>query len=163
MTALDELARAAGLDPAYRSWRGDAVRSSDESLIAALRTLAPDLGVTFESADDAPAATRALERQRWLEVVPPVVVAWNGELIVPFTVPAAIDEVWELEVVTEAGRTIAGRGTLFTLPAEHHTDVDGVVHCVRSVRVVLGGELGYHTLRWQAGRQRGEALILAAP
>jgi 4-alpha-glucanotransferase len=163
MTALDELASAAGLDPAYRSWRGDAVRSSDESLIAALRTLAPDLGVAFESASDAPAALATLERARWLEVVPPVIVAWDGDLVVAFSVPAALDGAWQLELTTEAGRTIAANGALFALPADSHTTSQGVAHCIRRVRIGLDGELGYHTLRWQAAREQGEALVMAAP
>jgi hypothetical protein len=62
MTALRELATAAGLDVEYRGWNGVAVVPSDESLVAVLRALAPDLGVAFETAADAPAALAALER-----------------------------------------------------------------------------------------------------
>ena len=163
MTVIDELATAAGLDPAYRSWRGDVVRSSDESLVAALRTLAPDLGIAFESASDAPAALAAVERTRWREVVPPAIVAWDGDLVVAFSVPTALDGAWQLELTTEAGRTIAANGALFALPADSHTTSHGVAHCLRRVRIGLEGELGYHTLRWQAARQQGEALVMAAP
>ena len=160
MTALRELANAAGLDPEYKSWRGAAVASSDESLVAAIRALAPDLGVAFEQADDAPAALAALEAKRWAEAVPPVVVAWEGELSVPFTVPAGLDEAWEIEVTTEAGRVVRGQGRLLDLPAEAMGDQ---VRCVRRVRISLDGELGYHLVRWQAGRARGEAFAIAAP
>src|ERR1043166_3152541 len=156
MTVLDELANAAGLDPAYRSWRGEAVRSSDEALIATLRALAPDLGIRFEAERDAPAALAALERARWLEVVPPVVVAWNAELSVPLSVPAELDGTWEIEGATESGRTARARGRLFELPADSHAYPQGVVHCVRRARIALDGELGYHMLRWEAAGQRGE-------
>src|SRR5262245_49148916 len=110
MTGLHELASAAGLDPGYRSWRGDAVTASDEALTAMLRSLAPDLGIRFESADDAPAALAALERARWAQTVPPVVVGWDGEIVVPFSLPAEIDGSWEVEVATEAGQTVRAHG-----------------------------------------------------
>src|SRR5512144_3012178 len=131
MTALRELARAAGLDPEYRSWRGEPAASSDEALCATLRALAPDLGVTFDTPDDAPAARIALDRARWSQVVPPVVIGWDGELVVPFSVPAQLDDTWELEVATESGRTVQARGRLFELPTGEHAWPDGVVHCVR--------------------------------
>jgi 4-alpha-glucanotransferase len=163
MSAMTELARAAGIDPEYLSWRGEAAASSDAALIAAVRALAPDLGVTFDRANDAPAALAELARIRELEVVPPVLVAWDGELAVPFRVLADLDGPWEVEVTTESGRTLRGQGTLFELPASAHSVHDGVVRCLRRVPVRLEGELGYHALRWQAGGRRGEALVIAAP
>src|SRR5215831_811018 len=131
MTGLRELASAAGLDASYWSWRGQPVTASDEAVIAMLRALAPDLGIAFETARDAPAALAALERQRWAEVVPPVVIGWDGAIDVPFSVPAALDDTWELEVVTEAGATARAHGRLFGLPADSHAWPGGVVHCVR--------------------------------
>jgi 4-alpha-glucanotransferase len=162
MTALRELASLAGIDAAYDSWRGDAVAAGDEALILALRALAPDLGVAFDTEADAPAAIAALERLRWAEVVPPVVVGWDGELVVPLSVPADLDGPWELEVATEAGQTVVARGQLFALPAEGHAWPGGVVHCVRRARIAVG-ELGYHTVRWRVAGASGEAFAIAAP
>jgi len=45
---LRDLARAARIDPEYTSWRGEPTASSDESLLLALRALAPDLGIAIE-------------------------------------------------------------------------------------------------------------------
>ncbi|MGH2898627.1 MAG: hypothetical protein ACRDMZ_08130, partial [Solirubrobacteraceae bacterium] len=180
MTALRDLANAAGIDPEYRSWRGEPAAASEESLIAALRALAPDLGVAFEHADDAARALAELERTQRGEVVPLALVAWDGELEVPFRVPAELDGAWEVELTTESGRTLRGQGTLFELAATEHGSPGGVVHCVRRVpvrlerrsrevqddgreREALERELGYHTLRWQCAGQRGEALVIAAP
>ncbi|HEX3764117.1 MAG TPA: 4-alpha-glucanotransferase [Kofleriaceae bacterium] len=161
-SGLRELAAAAGIDASYRSWRGDSVAASDEALTAALHTLAPDLGIAFERADDAPAALAALERARWAEVVPPVVIGWDGELVVPFSVPAELDGDWEIEVATEAGETVRAQGRLFELAADGHAWPGGVVHCVRSARVAVG-ELGYHAVRWRAAGAEGEAFAIAAP
>jgi 4-alpha-glucanotransferase len=163
MTILRELADAAGLDPEYKSWSGAAVASSDESLIAAIRALAPDLGIAFERIEDAPSALAALALARWAETVPPVVLAWDGELVVPFSVAAQADETWEVEVRTESGRTVRGHGRLFDLAAAAHSSHGGRLSCVRNARISLDGELGYHTVRWQAGGARGEAFAIAAP
>jgi len=163
MTALRELAKAAGIDPEYQGWTGEPVASSDAALVAMLRALAPDLGIAFAGPDDAPAAIAALDRARWAEIVPPVVIGWDGELIVPFSVPAELDEHWEVEVTTAEGRTIRAHGRLFELPAEHHAWPGGVVHCVRCARIWLDRELGYHTVQWQMARARGEAFAIAAP
>jgi 4-alpha-glucanotransferase len=190
MRALYDLALAAGLDPAYLSWRQDTVTSSDESLTAALRALAPDLGVGFAGPDDAAAALAALEAARWAEVVPPVVVGWDGALAIPFSVPAQLDDTWEVEVATEAGHTIAARGRLYDLPADGHASPgDGAVYCVRHARIDLADRglpgaaplsdrspgsaartaeqvepaLGYHTVRWRTAGVRGEAFAIAAP
>jgi hypothetical protein len=162
MTGLRELAVVAGLDPGYWSFRGEAVTASDEALIAMLRSLAPDLGIAFESASDAPAAIAAIERQRWTEVVPPVVIGWDGAIEVPFALPADLDAAWEIEVATETGATVRAHGRLFALPADSHAWPGGVVHCVRRARVAVG-ELGYHTVRWRAAGASGEAFAIAAP
>ncbi|HMG56842.1 MAG TPA: 4-alpha-glucanotransferase [Kofleriaceae bacterium] len=162
MTPLRELASMAGLDAGYHSWRGDAVTAGDDALIAMLRALAPDLGIAFETPGDAPAAIAALERGRWLEIAPPVVIGWDGELVVPFSVPADLDAAWEVEVATEAGQVIRAHGQLFELPADGHAWPAGVVHCVRRARVAVG-ELGYHTVRWRVAGATGEAFGIAAP
>src|ERR1043165_7619796 len=94
--------------------------ASDGAGIAMLRALAPDLAIAFETAGDAPRALAALERERWAEVVPPVVIGWDGAIDVPFSVPAALDDTWEIEVLTEAGATLHAHGRLFALPADGH-------------------------------------------
>ncbi|MBA3818062.1 MAG: 4-alpha-glucanotransferase, partial [Deltaproteobacteria bacterium] len=164
MKVLHELARAAGIDPEYTSWRGKPVASSDEALLAAIQALAPDLGIEVGRAEDAPAALAVLERARWTQVVPPVVVGWNGTIVVPFTVPANDDGPWEIEVTTEEGRAFSAHGRLFELPAEAHAWPGGVGHCTRRATVFLEpGELGYHRVTWRAAGTHGEAFAIAAP
>ncbi len=161
--ALLALARAAGLEPSYTGWRGEGVTASAEALLGVLGAL----GVAVTAPDDTAAAMAALERARWGERVPPVVVAWDGEaLAVPLRVPAEDDGDWALEVTTEGGQVHRAAGRLFELGAHDHAwpaALDGRVHCVRTARVELGGELGYHRLRWQVGGAAGESHVLAAP
>ena len=162
---LRELARAAGLDPDYTSWRQEPTSASDESVRAALTALTPDLGIDLLGL--APeAALQALEVRQWSECVPPVVRAWDGELDVPFRVRADVDGVWEISVKTEEGDVYVTSGTLFKLEADGHgypLSLGGNVHCVRHAKLSLEGALGYHELEWACGDQHGTAMIIAAP
>ena len=163
MSALRELANAAGIDVTYTSWRDEPVSASDESVLAALRALAPDLGIKIDRVEDAPAALAVLERERWQRVVPPVVLGWDGSIVVPFSVPAEADMAWEIEVTTESGRVVRAHGRLFDLPADSHAWPGGVVHCVRRAMVFLDGENGYHSAKWRAAGDQGEAFAISAP
>ena len=163
MNALRELAKAVGLDAEYTSFRGDRTSASDESVLAALRALAPDLGISLQRAEDAPGALAAFERERWNEIVPPVVVGWNGSLVVPFTVPADLDTEWEVEVTAESGHTVRAHGRLFELPADSHEWPSGVVHCRRRATIFLDGENGYHSVKWRTAGGQGEAFGISAP
>ena len=84
---LRDLARAAGIDPDYTSWRGEPASASDEAVRAALAAL----GVDVARSD----AAHALEQAKWREIVPPVVLAWDGRMTLPFSVPADMDLDWE--------------------------------------------------------------------
>ncbi|HEX4450755.1 MAG TPA: 4-alpha-glucanotransferase [Kofleriaceae bacterium] len=165
---LRELARAAGIDADYLTWRGEPTAASDESITSALIALAPDLGIDATSIADPQRALALLDERRWSERVPPVVVAWDGELVVPMRVPAELDLAWTLEVTLETGGQHRARGRLFELAADSHAHPDGVVHCIRRAAISLGATaLGYHQLHWTIGDQEGEmtgdAMIIAAP
>jgi 4-alpha-glucanotransferase len=163
MSALRQLARAVGLDADYSSWRGEPTSASDESVLAVLRALAPDLGIKLERMDDAAGAIGVLERETWRQIVPAVVVGWNGHVEVPFSVPARTDADWEVEVLTESGRTVRAHGRLFDLPGTEHAQPQGIVHCVRRATVSLDGETGYHSVRWKTSAGQGEAFAISAP
>ncbi|MEJ7602859.1 MAG: 4-alpha-glucanotransferase [Kofleriaceae bacterium] len=132
-------------------------------MVLALRALARDLGIAFEHGDGSDAARDQLERARWTELVPPVVIGWDGALVIPFAVPAESDGPFELAITTESGRTLHITGKLLELPADAHAWPDGVAHCIRRATVRLDGELGYHRVEWQVGGATGEALGIAAP
>lgn len=162
-TPLRQLASAAGIDAEYIGWTGAPAVASDVSLIAVLQALQLDLGFQLATSDDARGALADLERARWSEIVPPVVCGWNGEVVVPFAVPASRDGDWEVAITSESGRHIEARGTLFGLPADSHAWPDGQVHCIRRARIQLDGELGYHQLTWRCHGGHGSALAIAAP
>lgn len=152
---LRKLAKAGGFDPEYTSYKGEHVASSDETLRQALASV----GIDADRAD-----VEQLERLRWeRDMVPPVVLAWDGELRLPFHVPAEFDDDWECEVTTEEGGLFRAHGRLFDLPADGHAWPGGVVHCRRTATVFLEGQLGYHTVNWKTAGGEGEAMVIAAP
>ena len=163
MSELRVLARAAGLDPDYTSWRGEPTSSSDEALRQTLVALAPGLGFAPEQLARPAELARELDARRWREVVAPVVLAWDAMLDLPFAVPAEDDDDWELEVELEGGGRVRAHGRLFDLPADGHAWPGGAVHCRRHARVWLEGALGYHTVRWRTAGAEGEAMVIAAP
>ncbi|MBK9030216.1 MAG: 4-alpha-glucanotransferase [Myxococcales bacterium] len=161
MTPLAALAAAVGVDTAYVGWRGAPVSASPEALAAVLAALGHDVRNPDET-------RRAVERARWGEVVPPVLVAWDGvAVVVPARVPAEVDAAWRLELTTEGGADASADGHLFAAPARDHAwpaVMGGRVHCVRELRLAIpDGACGYHRLRWQIGQASGEALVIAAP
>lgn len=163
MADVRALARAAGIDPDYTSWTGAPTTSSEVSLLAAVKALAPDLGIQVTTDDDVRGALGDIERNRWNERVPPVVVGWDGALVVPFAVPASTDDDWEVEVTTESGRRFTAHGKLFSLPADSHAWPGGQVHCIRRASIWCEHELGYHEVAWRCGAARGTAMGIAAP
>ncbi len=164
MTALHDLARAAGLDPSYLGHRGEVATSSDQALLAMLRMLGPHLGFDIGAGDGhaVHAAHAALERARWAECVGPVVVGWGGVIEVPIRTRADVDGDWELAITTEAGASHAAYGRLFQLPPDSHATIGGAIYCIRRARIAIG-EDGYHTVRWRVSGHDGEAMAISAP
>src|SRR5512139_3676437 len=113
--SLAELAKAAGIDAEYTNFKGEHTRASDEAVLQALQGLSRDLQITIERPEQARDAIAAIERARWAEIVPHVVIGWGGTIVVPFTVPATVDGPWELEITTEDGRAFTQHGRLFDL------------------------------------------------
>ena len=158
---LHALAAAVGVDAGYLGWRGAPVVASDAALAAVLTALGHDV----RKPD---AALAAVERARYGEYVPPVLVAWDGAaVVVPARVPADVDVPWQLELTTEDGAVATASGRLFAAPARDHVwpaALGGKVHCVRDLAIAIPGRaLGYHRLRWQLGGEHGEAVVIAAP
>ena len=161
--SLTELANAAGIDAAYTNFRGQPTKASDEAVLAAIHAMSRELQISVEKPEDARAASAAIERGKWAEIVPPVVIGFGGNFVVPFRVPANADAPWEVEVTTEDGRVFTQRGKLFELPADSHAWPGGVVHCVRRAMIRLEpGEFGYHTVKWRCAGGDGEAFAIAA-
>ena len=152
---LTALANAAGIDAEYTNFKGEPTRASDESVRAALEAL-------LISPDDS-ASLANIQRAKWAEVVPNVVIGFGGVIVVPFNVAAAVDGTWECVVTTEGGRTWIEQGRLYDLPADSHGEHGGVLWCTRRATLRLAdNEFGYHTGKWRCSGAEGEAFAIAA-
>ena len=155
-----------GSTPTYTSWRGEPGRGERRGAArGAPRARARTSASTSSARRRAGRARRRSSAQRWAEIVPPVVVAWDGDARwCRSRCRRELDDDWELEVTTEAGardpRAAAGCSSC------RPTRTRGrAASCTASGarRLSLDGELGYHTLRWQLRRASGEAFVIAAP
>lgn len=167
---LAELCRSVGLEISYLGWRGEAVVSQPEAVLALLSALGPGFGFELSDLGGVRAATVAVQQQRWRSASP-VVVAWGGQGELGVPVQASVDGDWELELHLESGRVERRSGRLYELPAGGHTEVDGHTLCRRAIALPIGGELGYHRAEWRTrspgahanAQLSGTATILAAP
>jgi 4-alpha-glucanotransferase len=119
LKALRSLARAMGVHTRYTDGLGKRVTVAPETL---LRVCAA-LGAPLERPGDAAGALRAHRARRKTELVPPVLVAWDGSLA---PLPIATDQPVQLQVHTEEGpvvpleRSEAGFRTIEALPPGYH-------------------------------------------
>ena len=117
--------------PPYGADLGAAVAASPAALAAVLAALGHDVR-------DPDAAQRAAVRAHWGELVPPVIVAWDGAPVrVPVRVPADVDAAWRLDLTTEGGAAAHADGMLFAAPARDHAWPEGRVHCVRELTIAI--------------------------
>lgn len=153
---LHRLARLYGVQPTYVDAAGVRRISPPETILALLR----GLGASVARVADLPDALRETRGRMWSEVVPPVVVAWDGgPLTADLRVPAGTDRVrWELTL--ENGEARSGASVL---DVRGHADVDGTAF-VRG-RVVVPGALppGYHRLAVEVSRRTIGAVVVSAP
>jgi 4-alpha-glucanotransferase len=167
---LAELCRSVGLEISYLGWRGEAVVSQPEAVLALLSALGPGFGFELNGLDGVRAATAVVQQQRWRSASP-VVVAWGGQGVLGVPVQASVDGDWELELHLESGRRERRSGRLYELPASGHTEVEGHTLCRRAIVLPIGGELGYHRAEWRThspgahanAQLSGSCTILAAP
>lgn len=147
---LAQLARAAGIQTSYYGTDGRRHRAGAESLLAVLRAL----GVEVEDRDDATRAHGELLARRAQELVPPVVVAWDGrgELTLA-TGPGPV----ELTVALEHGGEVADRVEAGATPDAHGTGPASVAPLPGPL------PLGAHRLHVRAAGREAAAWVLAAP
>jgi 4-alpha-glucanotransferase len=139
--ALAELARLWGVQQSYRDVADRAVRAGSEAILATLAAL----GAPVEGMDDVPAAIRARRAAAARRLVEPVVVAWDGRLVLSLL--GTVDGPVTVDLQAEDGTATSWR-----LQA-------------RAGRVAIPGRLplGYHRLHLSAGRRRGQVTVIAAP
>jgi 4-alpha-glucanotransferase len=150
---LARLAAAHGVATSYEDWSGTPVPVAPAAVVAALAALDVDAATEQAVAQ----ALRAGQDALWGRLLPPVVVARGADGAVAGTVElrSGEGEPVVLELVLEDGTT---------RPVEVGPEV-AETSGGRVLRVVGLPSMphGWHRLRAQAGEQRAEAVVLAAP
>lgn len=156
---LVALANLHGLQTDFVDFGGATVTAPEERL---RRTL-DALGVPVGDADPAPLLEHAL-REHWAEVMPPVVVAWDGQAEVPLRLPASRTGAYALEVQTENGESRRSEGQLDALPTEAGPTVGGVPYVIRRAPIPTPLLAGYHSMVLSiGGGASAPSLVIAAP
>lgn len=158
--ALDELCEEVGVMPRYTA-DGKLHEAPVESVVHALRAL----DAPVHSADDAPAALRALRVQKWQRVVEPVSVSWvGGQAGVPIRVMGVeVGDRIHVELVREDGTEHES-----TVPAEDvawESEVELNGRPFRLGRLPLPVDLptGHHDLTVGVGSRKDRTRLIRAP
>ena len=154
---LAALAESQGLQTSYVDIHGTRQQASGHRVVQILRALG-GLGE-----DETPG--QALHRTRieqWNEILPPVVVAWNGEGHMLLRVPEHVTGQFRLSITTEQGDVIHRDGHLESLPVGEH--LEGAAMLGRHLSLPTGLATGYHQAVLEAsGGLRAQTLVLSAP
>lgn len=160
LSELFTLAGAVGVQTRYWDTRGVERTASPDALIGVLRAI----GVPVEGPDDLEDLRGHVGRER-TRVLPPVIVAWQGDPIrFNLCTPEHIDpRSVRVEVAFEQGGVQHWDVDVTTCPPVEESSHDGVQYAHRGVE--LGGAFvdGYHQLFVELHGARHEATVLVAP
>ncbi|MDX2380646.1 MAG: 4-alpha-glucanotransferase [Acidimicrobiia bacterium] len=134
--AVLDLATTMGVATSYVDGLGRRVDVGNETLIAVCAAL----GAPIAAAPDAGPALHQLRGARSAELVPQVVVAWNGVLAIDLD-----HEITDVEIVLEDGTVLSPEPT------------------PTGIRTPTPLPLGYHRIRIDAGRRSSSTSVIAAP
>lgn len=159
--ALATLARLYGVRSTYVDVWQQQQHSPDEAVLRILQLL----GAPVNSIDDAPVAVRFRRQEIWQQWIRPVLVAFEGckasaRLQLPESMQGAD---YRLQIEREDGQTITRSGRVADLPLLRQRSIEGVIYTRRAIELPQDLPWGYHRLRFEAGDQSCESLLMAAP
>jgi 4-alpha-glucanotransferase len=154
---LRRLADAAGIEPSYWDINGQLHECSAETARALLQAM----GIAAGSEEDVEASLRALNDEEWREILPPVIVAREGEEFeIPVRLPA--DDArrhlrWS--ILCEGGQDVRGEWRPEDTGATAAGEVDGRRMELRRLRLPPQ-PAGYHRMRLV---DVGETSLIVSP
>jgi 4-alpha-glucanotransferase len=157
---LHALARLHGIQTRYLDMRDEWQHATPEGLLAALRAL----GAPVAGGADVPDALRGRRLELARRGLEPVAVAWDGlPPVMELRLPAAVAGTARCELRLEDGPVRCWTPRLEELAVRGADAVEGERRIAR--QLALPGPLppGYHRLVVEAGDERHEALVIAAP
>ncbi|MEX0715581.1 MAG: 4-alpha-glucanotransferase [Planctomycetaceae bacterium] len=176
---LRHLARLYGVIVEYRDVDSRPQRASEKALVRALQLL----DCPIQNANQAAESIATRRTELWNMPLPPVVVAWDGELEIAVRLPAsAAKGKARCRIELEEGEPIEWDADLAAAPATRAKKIDRTSYVVKRIRAPRELPSGYHRLRIelpanhsrtaarapaslprQRGEQSHEALVLSAP
>ncbi|MEX0703593.1 MAG: 4-alpha-glucanotransferase [Planctomycetales bacterium] len=157
---LRGLARLYGVMAGYRDVDSRPQQASDKALLRALQLL----GCPIQSVEQAAEMIAVRRKELWNTPLPPVVVAWDGELEIPLRLPAsAAKGTARIRIEIEHGDSVAWDADLTDAPATRTRKVERTTYVVKRSRAPETLPGGYHRLRIALGRKQHEALVISAP
>jgi 4-alpha-glucanotransferase len=155
MTPLENLASRYGIEESFEDARGQLQRTTP----ATRRGLLAAMGAHADSDEAAIAALDALDREEWLQVVPPVLVAYGTHpLILSITCPAGTATAkWRL--ILESGEERSGSARFESLPLLQRREIGGVLREQRSLLIEAALPFGYHRLALTPGDAQSTLIV----
>ncbi|GAB3525267.1 4-alpha-glucanotransferase [Arthrobacter monumenti] len=152
---LRQLAEANGISTTFKGWDGTGQNVDAQTL----RKVLAALGVTAETDEDVQTALNESELAPWRQLLPPVVVAQQGQ---PHQVAVhkPTDNTAQLWIIGEDGTRYDISWA--DVPAERRT-VDGVGIERRMASLPAGLPLGWHTLHAESGSEQAQCTLVIAP
>jgi 4-alpha-glucanotransferase len=155
---LERLARRWGILPAYTDALGQRRTVAPEVLLRLL----PVLGAPVAGWDDVEAALTLRRREQARELLPPVVVVWDGDRPgAPLRVPATAAPVPAAVALELEDGSVREEVVPLELRRSFHCGGDAVVTAL--LPLPAGLPWGYHRLAVAVGGERAEALLIRAP
>ena len=157
MNALNRLAARYGIEESYRDALGRVQATTTETRQALLAAM----GVQADSEQTALESLDALDREEWLQVLPPVHVAYASDSFsVPITYPPGTGTVrWRLTL--ENGEERSGVARFASLPLVDQRDIDVGSRERRRLTLEMPISFGYHRLALVPGG--AESLLIVTP
>jgi len=155
--ALKVLARACGIQLAYRDMDGRVKRASKDALLATLSTL----GVDIADETGAEKALRQVWEKQQSQLIEPVTVFWEGrQPELRLRLPSRRAKRVEIEIVFENGEKFHWEWKDISFFRQIGNECN-----LCQLRIPFDNRLpaGYHRLRVTAGSAEGSSLIIVAP
>ncbi|MDY6893497.1 MAG: 4-alpha-glucanotransferase [Chloroflexota bacterium] len=158
---LHQLARLYSIQTAYYDVNHHRQQASEESLLAALRSL----GAPLVNLQDVPSAWRERQQVVWQKVIEPVIVAWNGEAVpVEVRLPrSAADANLNCHLDLETGEEMKWEWRGANLSVVGTAEIEGTQYVVKQLRLPKSLPWGYHRLTVEMPGVNYEALVVSAP
>lgn len=158
--ALLDLAAHHGIQTSYQDMSRKRQQASPDTLKAVLKCL----GVAAANASEIRAALLQAEEQKWRELLPPVITAWDGkptEVVVrlPQTFAAVSPHA---KIHFEDGSCNSLHWEPLSMRVREAAEIEGRTYVARSL-ILPALPLGYHHLEVELKDRKHQSLIISAP